>query len=312
MNNNGMTPIKLTTFQSDAGLYVYNPDVVYNYIEAQRLLFNGKVPKTTFSEKFTFVPGETVLKSIKLTGVKSKVFNGWELIEPDKFPNLQKTLGSEYRLDKLEYPDLYKEILKEELMPDRDIEFTSEEGGFVTVPKDYNTPVATYKSKDKTIPVVAHWDLITRAIIPEISLENQPCYIPSSKWYAVIRSHIKENIDSRVAEITSDFDFCFTVQKKIKLNTPKIFQTEITKSTRKNYRPPVFVTKVKEYNLLKCFEMTHDGENYNGYTPIPAIKGDNLSELRENVNKFLTDLMERINKPVEYCQHCEGSGIIIK
>ena len=309
--------MKFITFKSDAGLYVYN-DGNYHPLVNSGVVVNGKVPEKTFSSKYVLIPGEKEIKSIVKTGLKKMFLSVWELADPEKFPNLPKTVkDSECGEDGPEYRDLYNRKYDYEPLPDENIEFTEENRGFVTVPKDDRTPVTTYVERvnfgkgTRNVPVEAKWDVLTCAIVPEISLENHPCYIPSSVWYKVIRSHIKENINPSFAEITSDYDFCFTVKKKIKLNTPKVWKTERKKVNGKSYRQPVFVTHVKEYELHPLFEMTHEGRNYEGYTTIQSIKGDNLADLRDNVSKYLSDLMERINQPVNYCPHCDGTGINI-
>lgn len=310
--------MKLITFKSDAGLYVYNADGYSHPLGNSNVVVNGKVPVSTFSSKYVLIPGEKEIKSIVKNGLQKTIFTGWELVEPEKFPNLPKTVkDSECEEDGPEYRDLYNRKYEYEPLPDENIEFTEENRGCVTVPKDDRTPVTTYIDYSnfgdgkRKVPVEAKWDGITCAIVPEISLENHPCYIPSSEWYKVIRSHIKENINPSFAEITSDYNFCFTVQKKIKLNTPKVWKTERTKLNGKSYLPPQFNSHRQEYELHPLFEMTHEGDNFKGYTPIPSIKGDNLSELRENVAKYLSELMNRINEEVRYCKHCQGTGIEI-
>jgi hypothetical protein len=310
--------MKLITFKSDAGLYVYSQEGYLHPLSASGIIVNGKVPESTFSSKYVLIPGEKEINSIVKTGLQKTVFMGWELVEPEKFPNFPKTIkDSECGEDGPEYRDLYNRKYEYEPLPDENIKFTEENRGCVSVPKDDRTPVTTYVDYGnfgdgkRRVPVEAKWDGLTCAIVTEISLENHPCCIPSSEWYKVIRSHIKENINPSFAEITSDYNFCFTVQKKIKLNTPKVWKTERTKFNGKSYRPPQFTSHRKEYELHPLFEMTHESENYKGYTPIPSIKGDNLSDLRENVAKYLSDLMNRINEEVRYCKHCQGTGVEI-
>ena len=58
-------------------------------------------------------------------------------------------------------------------------------------------------------------------IIPDILIHNYPCEISSVDLYSVVRQYIKDNIDTKVAKITTDYNFCFEVKKLIPLHTPK-------------------------------------------------------------------------------------------
>ena len=58
-------------------------------------------------------------------------------------------------------------------------------------------------------------------------LQEKPCLLSSEESYAIIRAHVKANIDHKVAAITSDYDFCFTVEKIIPLYESQSYQVDV-------------------------------------------------------------------------------------
>ncbi len=108
-------------------------------------------------------------------------------------------------------------------------------------------------------------------------LPMKPSALSSEDSYKIIRAYIKEKIDGRYAEITSDYDFCFTVKKKIKLTTP---YTETFS--------PIFGKGKSRKELIsnrsvQIFEMTDDVKKYNGYTPIKGFVGKDHADLKKNI-----------------------------
>ena len=100
----------------------------------------------------------------------------------------------------------------------------------------------------------------------------------SSVAYRIIRSHIKSHIDGGYAGVTSDYDFCFTVKKKIRV-VPFVKDWENRKDNGKCYRPPRFNRKQVDYELYEIFEMTSAKARYGGYTVVDGFKGDSLADL---------------------------------
>ena len=54
--------------------------------------------------------------------------------------------------------------------------------------------------------------------------------------------------------------------------------------------------------------MTHDRENYKSYTPVKAIFANTESELKEKIDALLENLIAVINEPLNFCEHCNGTG----
>ena len=149
---------------------------------------------------------------------------------------------------------------------------------------------------------------IDQIIYPDLLLANRPCMLASKLSYDIIRSYIKKNIDKKFAKISSDYDFCFTVEKVIPIHDEYsyFYDENLFKKTKKKKMKKKYVTD----RNLTVFEMTHDEKNYEGYTLVKPFTGKNLKDLHEKIKKYLDDLIEMINKPVKDCPNCCGRGVV--
>ncbi|MCC0670567.1 hypothetical protein [Clostridioides sp. ES-W-0016-02] len=149
--------------------------------------------------------------------------------------------------------------------------------------------------------------LLDKIIFPELMLSSMPCKFTSKQMFDITRQYIKENIDLSKAKITSDYDFCFTVKKIVPLLTPeKITYQNVFARTKKERNKIHY--GIKEYKEVEIFSMTHNQRNYDGYTAIDAMYANNENELKEKVDTWLKGAIEIINKPLELCPHCNGTG----
>lgn len=179
-------------------------------------------------------------------------------------------------------------------------------------PSDLKVEVAVnerYHNNTKTETIdlisVCTFDEIQAMLVPEFMHSKIPCELSSIQMYKIVRSHIKRNINLARARITSDYDFCFTVKKLIKVQP-------YTKMTYKNAKSktPTVATKV-DIKELDFFEMTDSANHYKGYTIISGIKGDNLKDLHNKLKVYLDDLTEAMNAELHECEHCKGYGVKI-
>ena len=158
---------------------------------------------------------------------------------------------------------------------------------------------------------------IERMLTPDFLLHTRPCSLSSNQVYKIVRAHILNNINGKVARVTSNYDFCFSVEKVIETK-PYEVKKEKTKANFKSYKPPKFVTTQHTSKQQKIFEMTWAGAGQGGsagYSNYPIIEGwsaNNLQELYDNMKQYLEDLMQEVNKPAVECQHCNGLGHILK
>lgn len=194
--------------------------------------------------------------------------------------------------------------------------------------ENYNAPAAMkfqYREGNYSEPVregdlsaVAVFPDIERMLTPEFLLHTRPCSLTSQQVYKIVRAHVQSNIDGKVARITSNYDFCFEVQRVVQHKPVEIKKEKLTASL-KSYRPPRFSTTVSTSKLIKLFSMTWAGAGagngtlgYGEYPIIDGWKAVSLQELYDNMQQYLFDLMREINKPVIECEVCNGTGCLTK
>lgn len=156
--------------------------------------------------------------------------------------------------------------------------------------------------------VVCYSD-IERILTPSFMLHKRPCFLEPVQVYKIIRAHIKENINPRSAEITSDYDFCFTVKRKIH-HKPVTKSQEIKKNNGRSYATPKFKSTTVTYKTEELFEMAP--KPYQNYTVVQDWKADSLEDMKEQIRLYLDMLMDEINKDVELCPCCNGVGSVVK
>ena len=175
----------------------------------------------------------------------------------------------------------------------------------------FSYPVQRTKWENEGFVMVTDKDVrhheVDIILFPDIILPARKSELTSEQTYKIIRKHIQDNINAKYAHITSDYDFCFTVKKKIPLSKPRPHQKNISKY---GARKPKYVTTHVNDREIQIFEMTHAVAAYNNYTVIDGFKGNNIEELKENIDNYLTDLMTMINTPLVDCPTCCGKGVI--
>lgn len=134
--------------------------------------------------------------------------------------------------------------------------------------------------------------------------DSRPCYISGPDLYKVVRNFIKTNIDGRYAAITSDYDFCFRVEKIIKYAKPKSYTADI--GTK---RKPNIITKYRQDKKIVIFESAP--KEYQNYPKQNGISAANYHELEQKIDSYLNELILEINKPLAECTECQGTGVIV-
>ena len=134
-------------------------------------------------------------------------------------------------------------------------------------------------------------------------LMDKPRKISSQALYKLIREHVKANIDRKYATISSDYDFCFTVQKVI-AHSPVSHTVDVGK------RKPKYETRYTKQRTVIVYETAP--KTYNSYPVIQPMTGKNQIDLEEKIEVFLSELMEKINQPLIECECCKGMGVILE
>jgi len=331
---------KVVWYKSEDGIYVSKPTFNYtgNRDRINVALINDKVPTDTHLYGWQFVEGETELKSLKdkKTGPICNI--RYELINPslagDKIPLVltDKQVNEEEDWEDDDEPyswhnpefnslrSLYERKYDREPAFFVEVPFEAEYLGEILADNVNNISNATYKInrghyasdgfQDINIKDVVKYYELEQMLVSDLLLHNRPCYLDSPTTYKIVRNYIKDNINPKTAIVSSDYDFCFTVEKKISVK-PWVNRREILTSRGKSYRPLKFTSSNVEYKKIKVFEMTNSKDKYQGYSVIDGFKGDNLKNLIDNIKLFLDELLEFINQEVSECEHCKGTGHLV-
>lgn len=147
--------------------------------------------------------------------------------------------------------------------------------------------------------------ILDQVLVPDILLHTKPVKLSKQDSYNIVRNHIKMNINPRVAEITSDYDFCLSVCKIIPLAKPYTREVDISKMGSKK---PKFVTRMVETKKVKIYEIAPKA--YDRYPIIEEFSGNNSEDLKLNIDSYLQSLIDTINAPLCECSNCNGTGVI--
>jgi len=151
--------------------------------------------------------------------------------------------------------------------------------------------------------------IIDQIVYPVLTIHERPCKLTSKQTYNIVREHVKLNINPKVAKVTSDYDFCFTVEKIIPISKPYSYEYDARPSWSKRRKPEMKTRWVNDKKII-CFEMTSAEDMYKGYTPIKPFEGNSEDDLKDNIDTYLEALMAYINEPMKECPNCNGQGVL--
>lgn len=322
--------LDLVYYKSDKGIYV----------STEKFGYDGRVPLSGYStinkksvlpthlKGWVLVPGESEVCSIEFKRHGGYSNPRYELIDDslvsDKIP---KILTIE-EVKEWEDDSPYKHLrslyeLKQDLNPRviTELEFNAKYLGEIRSEDVENVSTAKYKilktdswkkeEQEINLSDIAHYYEIEQMLVADLLLHNRPCYLSSESTYDIVRNYVKNNINPRYAIITADYDFCFTVKKKI-ATKPVTTKKELLKSNGKSYKPPRFKTNTVSHKQVEIFEMTSAKRKYGDYSVIDGFKGDSLEDLAVNIKTFLDELIAYINSPLAECECCDGTGHIFE
>lgn len=338
--------MKLNIFKAEDGIYVSNAESNYSgrqMLHTHKYRYNkdNSCLEDTFLSAWKFIKGVDTITSVE-NKLPTKYTNiRWELIDKEdnelKLPEIltpeevsewwcdddevyAHVMGSGSKYYK--YRTFYER--KRDIAPQEyeDVAFEVEDLGTISrsnvdnfadmkvvVGKTGYSSSKPNSNIENDLSKIATYSEIEKMLIPDLALHNRPCSVNADTTYKIIRNYVRDNIDGKYARITSDYNFCFTVKKRVQVE-PYTFKTEIRKSNGKSYARPRFKTQEVKFKEVEIFEMC-PSKPYNKYTPIVGFKGESLSDLAENIKLYLEELMEIINAPLHECEHCEGKGSMI-
>lgn len=309
-----MSEIEIKAIEIENGFFVKSSRVLTNFI-----LNGGMKTQKSYDSGWLFVPRKiTDIKSI----VKGERINErYELKNPemvsDHIPLIMPKdevmccscksffCGCEWTDDYSHLRSLYKEAyeLEEDTMKDEEFTWSiygksdksfSRDGFEITREgSHYNDYRPT---KYNIVEGFKYTNLEDSMLYPSVLKSTLPCKLSRSSWYNVVRYHIKARIDSRYAHITSDYDFCLTVKKRVLENVEDIVLYGKKRTLQE-----------RDITIFECAP-----KGYQSYTVIDEIKGDDYSDLVIKIKKYLHELMVKINTPTYKCDCCDGYGYIVK
>jgi len=211
----------------------------------------------------------------------------------------------------IELPETYEEVETEFTM------IAEVEGELLE--KSLNFPVyGKWASEGKNWKITnqaVKVSLIDEITLPKILQQEVPCELSSEDSYSIIRTYIKDNIDPKVAKISSDYDFCLSVEKRIPLSEKVEYRHDENAWSGMfggRRKKPKFVTKYRTERTVKVYETAPliKGKAYDKYPATQPFRGINTEDLKQNIDIFLEALMEEINRPLKDCPTCKGQGIL--
>jgi hypothetical protein len=323
--------LQIIAIETDKGFYVSRfPDGGYSYNRRlDNKLFNRLKATDTFHPDWSFIP--TI--PFKVSHIERQPNINYRFILKDdtlKSKKLPLEIKSEdagakdcegnfiWKEELAMYRSLYQEI--SDPQPDKEVEEEFDFKVLFKVPEI--KPPTGIKYPDNPLWIdhefkpafitnsrIEH-QVLDKIIFPTILLHETPCRLSSEDTYNLIRNYIKLNINPKYAKVTSDYNFCFEVAKIVGITKP--FEQTYTKHPGYNRRrKPIVETRLVSSREVKVFEMTSEKDKYNGYTPIKGFVANNETELKEQIDAYLKELIDYINEPLIDCPHCQGKGVML-
>lgn len=174
----------------------------------------------------------------------------------------------------------------------------------ITAPPDFEYRIKdrydSYSHKDVEQNISnrnLHHQALEKIIFPSLLIHNTPCELNTKDTFEIVRRYVKDNIDPKVACISSDWDKSFEVSKRLPITKP--YQTSYTQKGR-GRKSAVSYTTISE-KKCKIFVMNDTSKSFTGISE---------EDLKNQLDTYLKNLMEDINEPLKECPCCKGSGVI--
>ena len=311
-----MKEVEIKAIKVNNGYFINNGTYATQLKSSYR--FDGFEPKETFNNQWAFVP--TLDKCTYINQEVNKRI-GFKLKD-----NVLPTEEMPKELPELDYEDdrwaFYDSVY--ETTPSFEEECNVKVDVLLECPDIENVKDFTYKVRNASYPnsqpgrTISSYNVINqeldKIIFPTPVLAVRPSKLSSVDSYEIIRNYVKDNIDPKVAVITSDYEFCFTVQKRIPLAEKEKYTYDANNNLFSGRRrKPKMVTDYKVERKITCFECAPNRGRegvYRGYTPCVEFEGDSWEDLQNNIDSYLKELIKEINKPLVDCDKCKGCGVI--
>lgn len=318
--------MKIVTIKTKKGYYITDNLDNDTYFQSRLgiLFFDGDKPQQTFHKDWYFIPFQPV-KIEKLVSQPS-INHRYELIDKSMTSNKLPLVfqSKEVLTEKGEWATAYKyleSLYKFTFDPQPDIlenvEFTFEvilELDEIQEFNGFSYPAQRTKYIHEGLITITQQDvqyqLLDKILFPSLVLPSLPCQLTSEQSYKIVRQYIKQHINFDVARISSDYNFCFAVEKLVVRQKPYTKKTETLNAKGRSYKKKQYRKHYIKSRAVRVFEMTWTPENYRDYTPIQSFQGENWEDLETNIDTYCKELVELINTPLKECPHCNGMGVV--
>ena len=317
--------IKAKIIDTGNGCFIFAKERCGYNSPLENLYFDGEQPKESYKKDWFYIPNRPA--KIQKKNPQRRINARWELVSPEMKGKLLETVPSNYSGDDCDlYFDgdgcfrlsrfyEYKYDLTPEEFEDVEIEWEliMDVDDFEQPPQICFEGVMSRSRGNGLYKItnneVSHYAL-DEMLVPPVLIHNYPCRFTSKQVYDITRRYVEEHIDLSVAKITSDYDFCFEVEKLIPLHSPKQITYQNLFAKTKKEREKFHTSNVKYRSNATILEMTSTEERYKGYTPIPEMCANSEKEIQEKMQKWLDYVISEINKPLTECPHCKGLGFV--
>jgi len=278
-------------------------------------LFDGVASLPTARSDFNVLPA--MPSRVEKKGASRRINLRWERVStaPHTLPVfVEWDQEATYNGDE---DNEYKSFLPLEYQSVRDAytpSYDLEEAEFEELNVEWTKLGITNGVVPRVIPSKAVYSFFTEVTTHPAFRADEPVALTSEESYKLIREYVKQHIDLRYASITSDYDFCLSVEKVIKLAEPESYTIDANFSLTRKSRKPKYETRYRHSRKVVVFACAPNHKRdgvYKGYKQCVTFSGNNWDNLQENVNNYLTALMLEINAPLIDCAHCRGMGVIL-
>lgn len=239
----GQEKLKLVAIKTKDKVYISDnyKNEGYFHSKLNNLIIDGKEPEETYT-KYWFKVNDVPSKIEKFKP-KTKINQRYELKagypESELTPKVVNYSDFDEEYDDVRGLYTYKYDELEEGMEDVEFEINVIE----EIDQVFEMKKMDYK------PV---FNLIDRIQTHPMLLPLRPCKLTHEQSYTIIREFLKNNIDSKYAEMT-DYNFCLTVNKKIELYQPKSYVVDLNATFKR--RKPKYETQFRNSKNIKIFEI---------------------------------------------------------
>lgn len=298
---NNFYNLKLNIIKTPTNVYVEN-NFIQNY-SIDRYFFDKENLTPTFADKWfeiKQIPEQILYRYSNIHSLgyfikDTSLIEKLNLPEVTTYEELENTYSGYFSLyeHKSENLDYYKEV-----------NFTI---NFIVEIDNFNNLQIDPKFK-------VEYPILNQIQYSPILLPLHECKMDSMTAYAFILQYLEQNMNSKNGIIDRGYHWknelpkSFTLKKYIKLVSPVTYKEGYYKTMRSkkmSYREAVRVSDTFDIATISYHGSTDKADNR-----VPEFVGKNYEDMMKQIKDYADDILERMNAPISYCPHCNGTGII--